>query len=346
VSPASAEEFIEPEITTIVTAGGDDSSYRVPLTTPVTFDGVVYDSIYATTNSVITFGSPDGTYWDFPMTPSISLYSMDWVVYPQWRADEHLIISTSPGGFQVNISARPIWLQSAPEPTNINIVAAINTDGTVAISYFLSGPDYSGYPHIRTGVRLTSGEVVSLEQYGVIRVEEPPILEPEPVDPSPEPTPEPTPSPEPTPEPVDPSPEPTPEPTIEPTPEPTIEPTPEPEPTPESPVSPVETITPPEEVLPSPEPTEAPTELIEPEILPEVAIEPENQPIQNFEDAVVAIQEAVTQAFEAASQAVSEAVEAFQTAGLDMTIEQRETAQSVVIPSVIVAQIATLTFRK
>jgi hypothetical protein len=333
VSPASAEESVEPQITTVVTGGGDDSSYIVPLSTPVTFDGVVYDSVYATTNSVITFGSPDGTYWDFPMTPSISLYSMDWVVYPQWRADEHMIISTSAGGFQVDISARPIWLQSAPEPTNINIVAAINTDGTVAISYFLSGPDYSGYPHIRTGVRLTSGEVVSLEQYGVIRVVEPPVLEPEPVQPTPEPTPEPT---------V----EPTPEPTVEPTPEPTAEPTPEPEPIPESPVSPVETITPVEEVSPSPEPTEPATELIEPEILPEIAIEPENQSIENFEDAVVAVQEAVTQAFEAVSQAAGEVIETFQTAGLDMTIEERETAQSVVIPSVIVAQIATLTFRK
>jgi hypothetical protein len=167
--PASAEEVSEPEIVIIVTPGGDDSSYMVPLTTSVTFDGVVYDSVYATTNSVITFGNPDGTYWDYPITPSISLYSMDWVVYPSWRSDEHLIISASAGGFQVNISARPIWMQGALEPTNINIVAAINTDGTVAISYFLSGPDYADYPYIRTGVRLTNGDVVTLEQYGIDR---------------------------------------------------------------------------------------------------------------------------------------------------------------------------------
>jgi hypothetical protein len=216
----------EPVVVVVTTPGGDDSSYQVPLTTTVTFDGVQYSSVYATTNSVITFGNPDGTYWDFPRTPSISLYSMDWVVYPQSRADEHLIIRASDGGFQVDISARPIWLQNpSVEVTNINIVAAINTDGTVSISYSLAGPSYEG--QTRTGVRLTDGSVVTLEQYGVVQVEQPPVLEPEPVAPTPTPTPTPEPTVEPTPTPT---PTPTPEPTVEPT--PTTTPTPEPTPTP------------------------------------------------------------------------------------------------------------------
>jgi hypothetical protein len=199
-APASANETTEPVVVVVTTPGGDDQSYQVPLTTTVTFDGVQYNSVYATTNSVITFGRPDGTYWDFPQTPSISLYSMDWVVYPQNRPDEHLIIRASDGGFQVDISARPIWLQNTLEPTNINIVAAINTDGTVSISYSLSGPTYEG--QTRTGVRLTNGSIVTLEQYGVVQVEEPPVLEPEPVAPTPTPTPTPEPTPTPTPEPT------------------------------------------------------------------------------------------------------------------------------------------------
>lgn len=198
--PAHAEEPAEPVVVVVTTPGGDDSSYQVPLTTTVTFDGVEYTSVYATTNSVITFGQPDGTYWTYPSTPSISLYSMDWVVYPDARADEHLIIRASDGGFQVDISARPIWLQNATEPTNINIVAAINTDGTVSISYSLAGPVYEG--QTRTGVRLTDGSIVTLEEYGVVQVEEPPVLEPEPVAPTPTPTPEPTPESTPTPEPT------------------------------------------------------------------------------------------------------------------------------------------------
>jgi hypothetical protein len=233
--PASSQDVEEPVVIVVTTPGGDDSSYQVPLTTTITFDGIEYDSVYVTTNSVITFGQPDGTYWDYPQTPSISLYSMDWVVFPWSREDEHLTIAASDGGFQVDISARPIWLQNAEEPTNINIVAGINTDGTVSISYSLTGPTYDG--QTRTGVRLTNGDVVTLEEYGVVQVEEPPVLSPEPVEPTPEPSPEPTESPTVSPEPTEPptaSPEPSPteSPTASPEPEPTESPSPEPEPEP------------------------------------------------------------------------------------------------------------------
>ena len=184
------------------TCGGDDTSYQVPLSVDVTFDGVTYNSVYATTNSVITFGAPDGTYWDYPQTPSISLYSFDWVVYPGARADEHLIIRSSDGGFQVDISARPIWLQGTAEPTHIVITAAILSDGTVAMAYTLTGPEYPD-ANPRTGVRLNDGTVVDFETYGIQETEETPELAPEPTEeapftpPTPEPTPEPTPTPEP-----------------------------------------------------------------------------------------------------------------------------------------------------
>jgi hypothetical protein len=169
-----------PTVTVLETCGGDDVSYQVPITATITFDGVQYDRVYATTNSVITFGAPDGTYWTYPSTPSISLYSMDWVVYPQWRPDEHLIIQSSDGGFQVDISARPIWLQGTETPTNIIITAAINTDGTVAISYLVTGPTYED--QTRTGVRLVNGDVVTLEEYGVTQVTVAPVLTATPVD--------------------------------------------------------------------------------------------------------------------------------------------------------------------
>jgi hypothetical protein len=75
-APAMADEpaSAEPVVVVVTTPGGDDSSYQIPLTTTVTFDGVQYSNVYATTNSVITFGQPDGTYWTYPQTPSISLY--------------------------------------------------------------------------------------------------------------------------------------------------------------------------------------------------------------------------------------------------------------------------------
>jgi hypothetical protein len=270
-------------VTTLATCGGDDVSYRVPITTTVTFDGQQFSSVYATTNSVITFGRPDGTYWDYPQTPSISIASIDWVVYPNQRNDEHLIISASDGGFQVDLSARPIWNQQATvQPTNIVVTAAINVDGTVAISYVMTGPDWTQY-NPRTGVRLNDGTVVPLEQASIERVEEAPVLTPEPVpssEPSPEPSPVPTPSGEPSvsPEPV---PTPSPQPSVEPTPTPTVEPTPLPSPEPTQTPTPEPSV-PNIPVSPEPSPTPQPVPVTQPEPIPlpvvPPVVEPEPQP--------------------------------------------------------------------
>lgn len=227
-TPASGEVAI------FNTCGGDDSSYRIPLATPIVFDGVEYSTIYATTNSTITFGTPDGTYWDYPMTPSLSIMSMDWVVYPQTRSDEHLTITVSDAGFQIAIAARPIWNQGTSDTTNIIVTAIKRTDGSYELTYTMNGTDWSQQAQLRTGARLHDRSIVSLEEAGFTQVTEPPV-----VPPTPEPTPEPTI--EPTPEPTV---EPTPEPTVEPTPEPTVEPTEEPT---EPPVNPEPPIDPPVE---------------------------------------------------------------------------------------------------
>jgi len=244
----------ESVVRTIETCGGDDVSYQIPLDVTVTFDGQEFSQVFATTNSVITFGRPDNTYWTYPGAPSISLYSMDWLILPSYKADEHLIIQTSNGGFQVDISARPYGLYNALEPTNIIITAAINADGTVAMSYVVSGPTYDG--QTRTGVRLIDGAIVTLEEYGIIQVEEVVELTPEPVQPTPEPTPSPTP---------------TPEPTQEPAPQPVAPSQPEPQPMPEpEPILPVIPENPepviPIEPMPVPEPSDSPAEPVEPSV--------------------------------------------------------------------------------
>ena len=265
-----------PTVTTIETCGGDDVSYQVPITTTVTFDGQQYTSVYATTNSVITFGRPDNTYWTYPTTPSISLYSMDWFVYPQNHADEHLTINSSDGGFQVDIAARPCC-SGAPvsqlgDVTNIIITAAINSDGTVAIAYSFTGPTYGNAT--RTGVRLNDGSIVTLEQYGVVQVETSPTLAPDAggtvI------TPEPTPSPSSTPEPT-PTPSPSASPSVEPTSTPTPSPTPTPETTPQPSPSPTPTPTPEPTVAPTPTPTPvepSPTPAPEPQPTPQPQPEP------------------------------------------------------------------------
>ena len=296
---AAYEGDLEPTVHTMDTCGGDDTSYQIPIATTITFDGVQYSNVYATTNSVITFGNPDNTYWDYPQTPSISLYSMDWVT-GWYGAPNTLDILYSEGGFQLNMQAIPFG-QWAAQPSTINILVAITNTGSLAVSYSYQGPEYN---NMRTGVRLHDGSIVSLEAWGATQIQPgsaTPTLAPEPVvvgptqeqlaiqeemrvtanlianaianaqniDPTPEPSPEqtqpvdptPTPTPEITPEPES-TPSPEPSPTVEPSPEPSPQPTdidPTPEPTPAP--SPIE---------PSPEPS--PDNTTEPEI---VVVEPE-----------------------------------------------------------------------
>ena len=268
-----------PVVTTLETCGGDDVSYQVPVTATITYDGQQFSTVYATTNSVITFGRPDNTYWTYPSAPSISVNSMDWVAYPS-RGDEHFIIQSSDGGFQVDMAARPYGSPTTVSPTSIIVTAAINTDGTVAISYVINGPEYA---NTRTGARLNDGSIVTLEQAGATRVEVAPTLAP-----TPEPSPSSTPSPEPSPTPTassEPSPSPSPTPTPSPTVSPVASPTPtaeastspSPEPTPTLTPTPVPTSEPTPTSSPTPEPSPVPT--IEPSPAPSPTPIPDTTPI-------------------------------------------------------------------
>jgi hypothetical protein len=361
VSPARAEE-VAPTVTTIVTPGGDDVSYQIPLTVSVVYDGVTYENVYATTNSVITFGRPDGTYWKYPTTPSVSIESKDWWVLPQQMPDTHFIINVSEGGFQVDGNYRPYGTFTG-DTTSIIITAQIQTDGTVAYSYAVDGPLVGNE---RTGAVLTDGTIVPLEEVNIIEVEEAPVLEPEPVAPEPEPTPvdpvpeppvvipDPEPNPEPLPEPV---PVPLPRPVIEipifePEPEPVPveeEPVPEEEPVVEEPV--VEEPSLPLEPEPEPEP-----EPVEPEV-PEETLPTEPEPMpESHEESVTLDNGVVLTAQEAVSVALLQnpaellqelftnpgaALAALGSVGADMTKEEREESEKVIVAAVIVGQIAT-----
>jgi hypothetical protein len=156
-----------PTVHTMDTCGGDDTSYQIPIATTITFDGVEYSNIYATTNSVITFGGADNTYWDYPSTPSISLYSMDWVS-GWYNAPDTLNIMYSEGGFQIDLEVIPFGQWGTPDPSNINIIVAITNTGGISVAYSYQGPEY---PNLRTGVRLHSGQVISLEAWGATEIQ-------------------------------------------------------------------------------------------------------------------------------------------------------------------------------
>jgi hypothetical protein len=369
IPPAYGEEPV-PEVTTIVTNGGDDVSYQIPLTVSVVYDGVTYENVYATTNSVITFGRPDGTYWTYPTTPSVSIESKDWWVLPQQMPDTHFIINVSEGGFQVDGNYRPYGTFTG-DTTSIIITAQIQTDGTVAYSYSVDGP-LSG--NERTGAVLTDGTVVPLSELNIIEVEEAPVLEPTPVEPIPTPTPD-------SETPLVPDTSPSPEPVPTPNPEPL--PVPLPEVVPFYPQLP-DSLIPPEDI---PEPDIIDPPIVEPENdsslipLPEPEIEPETEPIitpepEEVQESKTEVEPEPTPEPEVApeeetvtldngvvlteTQAVAVALlqdpgallqelftnptavfSALGSVGADMTDEEREESEKVIIAAVIAGNIAT-----
>jgi hypothetical protein len=372
LSYARAEDVVPPEVTTIVTPGGDDVSYHIPLTVSVVYDGVTYENVYATTNSVITFGRPDGTYWTYPTTPSVSIESKDWWVLPQQMPDTHFIINVSEGGFQVDGNYRPYGTFTG-DTTSIIITAQIQTDGTVAYSYAVDGP-LAG--NERTGAVLTNGTVVPLSEVNIIEVEEAPVLEPEPVPPTPEPVPEPEPTPAPEPQP---QPEPAPEPAPQPRPIPIFEP-PAPEPPAEEPPAPVEeppaeeppaeeppvpveepptpveeppaeAEEPPVEAEPAPE--EAPEPPVEPEVVQAEDVEaselPADTPIELANGVVLtAGVVAALELFDSPAELLTEVftnpaqvLTALSNIGADMSEEERQESTETILAAVIVGQIAT-----
>ena len=375
IPPAYGEEPV-PEVTTIVTNGGDDVSYQIPLTVSVVYDGVTYENVYATTNSVITFGRPDGTYWTYPTTPSISIESKDWWVLPQQMPDTHFIINVSEGGFQVDGNYRPYGTFTG-DTTSIIITAQIQTDGTVAYSYAVDGP-LAG--NERTGAVLTDGTVVPLEEVNIIEVEEAPVLEPEPVVPEPEPTPV-EPEPEvvpvvpPSPEPVTPpvyipeqqpiqqplpEQEPQPLPTPEPEPEPELEPVPvepepvQPEPTPDQEEEPIVEEPVGTETVEESNPIETPiVEPIEEETIQVDEVDLEtlapDTPVELSNGVVITAEQAIAvQLLQDPAALLQElftdpgaAFAAIGSVGADMTEEEREESEKVIIAAVIAGNIAT-----
>jgi hypothetical protein len=173
------------------------------------------------------------------------------------------------------------------------------------------------------------------------------------------PTPSPTPSPsvtiEPTPMPslepsLEPSPTPIPEPSIEPTLEPTQTPEPLPTPTPSEPsLEPVVPVEPPLEPSPTPTPTLEPEPTPVPVVeTPEPTAEPSPTPIPSIEpiptpslDPQVVALEVPTQLMAIPGiEELAKAAEAIMNIGSDMTPEQREESQAVVVGAVLVGQIA------
>jgi hypothetical protein len=338
--------------------GHDDSAYPANLPFTLKLGQTEYANVFVTTNGTLTFGNPDATFHDYPQTPSVSVAGYDWVTFGEGA---YVSFGSTENTLCVEWSLRP-YPQFTGDLTQIRLVINKYPNGT----WHGEVTTFGWLPaDLRRGIRYVQGEPVvtiagafDVGDGGVpIEVEpaptpssftEPPVL--------PEPTPEPTL--EPTPEIVEPSLEPIP--SVEPEPVPSIEPSLNPEPTPEpeptqseSPSlepTPEPKPSPEPSVEPTPEPTPTPTPTVS-EVAPEPVVEP--SPIAsdlapNLVPAEVVQESVQVVALEVPSAlasipgitAIFESVEAFMNIGSDMTDEEREESQSVVVAAVIVTQLA------
>ena len=262
--------------------GDDDGSFEMLLPFSLKLGPTDYNKIYYSTNATVTFGQPDGTFNDYPQTPSVSVAGRDWVSFGPGAYTSY---GYNQDSFCIEWSVRPFPQSSGPL-TQMRLVVNKFPNGNWhgEITTMTQLP-----PDARRGIRYEYGQPVvtmaaafDVGNAGVpVEVSaaptppsftQPPVI----VTPSPTqtPTPTPTPSPSITPEPS-PTATPVPQPSV--SPEPTVEPSPQPsEPSPEpseTAVQPSETSSP--SPTPSSSPSESPLQPQVPAVTPSPIPEPE-----------------------------------------------------------------------
>jgi hypothetical protein len=262
--------------------GDDDGSFEMLLPFSLKLGPTEYNRIYYSTNATVTFGQPDGTFHDYPQTPSVSVAGRDWVSFGPGAYTSY---GYNQDSFCIEWSVRPFPQSSGPL-TQMRLVVNKFSNGNWhgEITTMTQLP-----PDARRGIRYDYGQPVvtmaaafDVGNAGVpVEVSaaptppsftQPPVI----VTPSPTQTPTPTPTPSPS---ITPEPSPTATPVLQPSvsPEPTVEPSPqpsEPSPQPSEPVvQPSETSSP--NPTPSLSPSESPLQPVAPVVTPSPTPEPE-----------------------------------------------------------------------
>ena len=243
--------------------GDDDGSFPMTLPFNLTLGSTDYNQIFYSTNATVTFGQADGTYWDYPQTPSISIAGKDWVSFGEGAYTSY---GYNDNSFCIEWSVRP-YPQSTGPLTQMRLVVTKFSNGGWH-GEIITMTDLPA--DARRAIRFERGQPVvpmeaAFDVNGGTPIEVPPAPTPSsftepPVVPSETPTPEPSPTASPEPQPSE-SPTPTEEPSplpSEPSPQPSetfVQPSESPSPTPTPSLSPSESPLPPVE----PETTQAPT---------------------------------------------------------------------------------------
>jgi hypothetical protein len=98
--------------------GDDDGSF--PMTLPFTLQlgNTEYNQIYYSTNGLMSFGRPDGNFWSYPQTPSVTLAGRDWV---SWGPGAYTSYGYNESSFCIEWSVRP-FPRSNGDLTQIRLV--------------------------------------------------------------------------------------------------------------------------------------------------------------------------------------------------------------------------------
>lgn len=234
--------------------GDDDGSFPMTLPFSLTLGSTEYNQIFYSTNATVTFGQADGTYWDYPQTPSVSIAGRDWVSFGEGAYTSY---GYNENSFCIEWSVRP-FPQSTGPLTQMRLVVTKFSNGGWH-GEIITMTDLPA--DARRAIRFERGQpVVPMEAAFDVNGGVPIEVEPQPTpssftEPPVVPSETPTPTPEPT---LEPSPTASPEPQPSESPTPTEEPSPQPsEPSPQ-PSEPV--VQPSETSSPSPTPSSNPSE--------------------------------------------------------------------------------------
>jgi hypothetical protein len=156
--------------------GDDDGSFRMDLPFSLKLGTTDYNQVYYSTNGLMSFGQPDGNFWDYPTTPSVTLAGRDWV---SWGQGAYTSYGYNESSFCIEWSVRP-YPRSSGDLTQIRLVVNRFANGGWHGEITTLGwiPD-----NIRRGIRYDPNEPVvtiaaAFDVNGGVPIEVPPAPAP------------------------------------------------------------------------------------------------------------------------------------------------------------------------
>lgn len=150
---------------------GDDSSFRMEGVTAI-FNGTLYESVYISTNNIISFGRSSTSCCGIPNNDKnlVAMNYMDWTVddHAGRQPDEYLIADLSGDVLTITISSVPYYDGDLSPTLTILTVYGVGGSSEVSFSYTVdgvTGPDFIAWEDENipsTFMQLIDGEPIPL----------------------------------------------------------------------------------------------------------------------------------------------------------------------------------------